>query len=168
MDLRVNQRRRNYKLRAGLGTVATCRPNARGRKRGRALRNEPKMLPVSLPLRLRKGQHAFVDTAADVIVRRFVRFGWREGLIRCWLEAGEPVLECQSDPFAVRRRQGVYLWPRRFARLRTHSLQDYQRLSHYALGYQIPTSGPGLIFVLKHWPERASKLRRAWLYMTYR
>jgi hypothetical protein len=77
------------------------------------LRHGPKMLPVSLPLRLGKGQNAFVDAAADVIVRRrFVRFGWREGLIRCWLEAGEPILECQSDPFAVRRRQGFYLWPR--------------------------------------------------------
>jgi len=49
------------------------------------------------------------------------------------------------------------------SRLRTHALRDYQRPSHYALGYQIPTSGPDLKFVSKYWPERRQQTSTAWL-----
>jgi len=79
------------------------------------LRHKSKMLSVSPSLRLRKGQHAFVDGATDVIVCHRsspvcpVRLARGPPPVRAG--GGEPVLECQSDPFAVRERQGVCLWP---------------------------------------------------------
>ena len=45
--------------------------------------HESKMVPASLPLRLRKSQHAFVDARRNLVAGRWRdQFGWREVLIR--------------------------------------------------------------------------------------
>jgi len=168
MDLRVNQRRRNYKLiwqvlarlRHAAPTLAAANEAGRCATNRRCCRSRCRFASgrVNTLLSIRQRMSSFAGLSGSAGARASFGVGWRRAS-RSWNanltlspSAGVRVFTC-----------GLVA-----SRLRTHSLQDYQRLSHYALGYQIPTSGPGLIFVPKHWPERRQQASAAWLYMTYR